>query len=313
MDSERNRYKYIFCGLMSGMLTKTACAPFDRIRLLYQVQPMFANKVGRGNNRKYKGILNTAHVILREEGVVGLWRGNMINTVRGGVCYATKFGVTDITRELLDGIDKNGSPGSFNSVIAGAVAGLIQKSISYPLDVVSVRMALGINTSNLNKECTYRGIFNCVSQIYNREGLCGFFKGFAPTICTGIPYIALQMGLFDFYKRKFKSILEPVESDENLWSNVKNLAIISSLSGSLSGFSALLIVFPGDTVRKRMMNNAISNQNRLYKNSLDCFRTILRSEGVLAYYHGLFPSLLKSIPSGAIQFVSYEIFKHIIL
>lgn len=92
---------------MSGMLTKTACAPFDRIRLLYQVQPMFANKVGRGNNRKYKGILNTAHVILREEGVVGLWRGNMINTVRGGVCYATKFGVTDITRELLDGIDKS--------------------------------------------------------------------------------------------------------------------------------------------------------------------------------------------------------------
>ncbi|EKX72892.1 mitochondrial carrier protein, putative [Theileria equi strain WA] len=362
-ESQKNgkNRSYVVCGLLSGVITKTICAPFDRIRLLYQVQPMFnqfsssygadaannnvsgkpnvsngvnvnqmdktANVLKSGkssSNVKYNGVIKTAKKIIREEGLKGLWRGNVANTIRGGLCYATKFGINDTAREYLkscstlqmwfnkrkmnsvDGKYVGGQNDFILSLLAGASAGLVQKSLTYPLDLISVRMALGINTRSLSKSCKYTGLIDCLSTILRTEGLYGLYKGFTPSMCTGVPYVALQMAFFEFYRKNlFNSIIEK----DNL--SIKQVAFVSSISGSAAGASALLLVFPGDTVRKRMMNNAISSESKLYKDSKYCIRYILRNEGISAFYHGLFPSLLKSLPSGAIQFVMYEILKHL--
>lgn len=322
--------KYIFCGLLSGVITKTICAPFDRIRLLYQVQPMFlqANATSAGESKafKYRGVLRTAEKIVHEEGLKGLWRGNLMNTFRGGVCYATKFGINDGAKERLRTIgslqkwferrvESSSDPaktrernGVILSLMAGGTAGVLQKALSYPLDVVSVRMALGVNTKVLSNNCSYNGIADCIKKIWMTEGVSGFFKGFFPTLCTGVPYVALQMTFFDIYKKQLLSALDYDKDHLNL----KQVAFTSSLAGCAAGFTALSIVFPGDTVRKRMMNNAISSEIQLYKNARHCVSHIARKEGFIAFYYGMFPSLLKSMPSGAIQFVTYEMLKHLI-
>lgn len=41
--------------------------------------------------------------------------------------------------------------GVFGLMKAGLVAGFVQKVVSYPLDFLSVRIALGVNTSTLNE------------------------------------------------------------------------------------------------------------------------------------------------------------------
>ncbi|ORM41377.1 Mitochondrial substrate carrier family protein A [Babesia sp. Xinjiang] len=309
--SKAKNNKYIACGLLSGVITKTICAPFDRIRLLYQIQPMFAQvniaKQEQPGGFKYRGVLRTAQKIIHEEGLTGLWRGNLMNTTRGGLCYATKFGINDGAKERLQsltGVDN----GVTLSLLAGASAGVLQKSISYPLDVMSVRMTLGVNTKVLSSNCTYHSIPDCFFKILRSEGIRGFFKGFLPTLCTGVPYVSLQMTFFDFYKRRFMDLF----GFEKEKLNIKQVAFVSSIAGSAAGFSALSIVFPGDTVRKRMMNNAISNDYQLYRSSRHCVKTIFRCEGISAFYHGMFPSLLKSLPSGAVQFVTYEVLKHLL-
>ncbi|UKJ88941.2 mitochondrial carrier protein [Theileria orientalis] len=321
----KKKHSFVACGLLSGVITKTICAPFDRIRLLYQVQPMFGQYRNDSfqNGRKYKGVLRTAQKIFNEEGFRGLWRGNLANTIRGGICYATKFGMNDTTREYLKTNSilqtwlRNRAYVSSNrvraesqnevlvSLMAGATAGLVQKSLTYPLDLLSVRMALGVNTKHLSTS-TYTGIFDCFSQILKTEGVMGFYKGFSPTMVTGVPYVALQLSFFEFYRKKMREYCSKKDS-----LSIKQIAFMSSLAGSAAGASALFIVFPGDTVRKRMMNNAISSENRLYRNSVCCMKYIIKNEGILAFYHGLFPSMLKSLPSGAIQFLMYEVLKHI--
>ncbi|GBE59921.1 mitochondrial carrier protein [Babesia ovata] len=320
---------YVLCGMLSGVITKTICAPFDRIRLLYQVQPMFAqvnaNSGQHPGSFKYQGVIRTAQKIIGEEGICGLWRGNLMNTIRGGLCYATKFGINDGAKERLRTlavlqnwfdlrVERSENPARTKaqntvilSLLSGASAGMLQKCLSYPLDVMSVRMALGVNTKVLSNNCTYNSIPDCFFKILRSEGIRGFFKGFFPTLCTGVPYVALQMSFFDFYKKKLTAACG--FDKEHL--NIKQVAFISSLAGSAAGFSALCIVFPGDTVRKRMMNNAISDEKRLYRNARHCVKYIFRNEGILAFYYGLFPSLLKSLPSGALQFVMYEVLKHL--
>ena len=43
-----------------------------------------------------------------------------------------------------------------------------------------------------------------------------------------------------------------------------------------------------------------------YEGVIDCFRKILKNEGVTAFYKGLTPNLLKIFPSSGIFFLTYE-------
>ncbi|ETB61133.1 hypothetical protein YYC_02054 [Plasmodium yoelii 17X] len=290
---------------------------------------------------KYQNIIQSLLFIVKEEGILGLWKGNLINTLRGGVVYSAKFGTNDIIKEKYktkkrdentakgiqaehlttvsnnnnssnnSGFEKN-KINYYESVIAGYASGIIQKTLSYPLDLLSIRAALGVNEKYLRqkKTNTEKSIFKIIREIHVNEGFSGFFKGYVPTLLTGVPYVTLQMVFFDLYKNIFQNNFQNnfQKNSSSLWS----VALYSSIAGSLSNVTSLIIVFPGDTVRKRMMNNGIDNNNYIYKNTFHCIKKIYYHEGLKSFYSGLFPSILKCVPSGAIQFMSYEILKYFI-
>lgn len=341
---------------MAAVITKSVCAPFDRIRLLYQVQGMFNGQEDRASGKiphsqkcsaaaavrrvKYGGLVHTAQTIYREEGIVGFWRGNGANIIRGAMVYAMKFGTNDWLKEkmlarqirnvsmqkkdlaydrdaLVRGVSKN-SPsatpdaqqlGTLALMKAGGLAGLAQKAVSYPLDLVTVRIALGVNTSTLGHgKKTYDSILGCITRIKNTEGYVGFYKGFAPTLLTGVPYVMLQMTFFEVIKRRCSPTrTQPRESDAS--PGVLRLLLTSGFAGSLAGVAAQSLVFPGDTVRKRMMSNGIDGRPRIYRSSWDCAVKIFQREGLLGFYSGVLPLCLRAIPSGAVQFASYELCK----
>ncbi|CRG85372.1 mitochondrial carrier protein, putative [Plasmodium relictum] len=315
-------------------------------RFLYSnnIKYMIRNKIGYLNGRrinnqafKYKNIIQSFIYIIKEEGVLGLWKGNLINTIRGGLVYSSKFGTNDIIKEKYKKKKNNGNE-TFNkdekklansnndmknsfeeekkkkkinyyeSIIAGYASGIIQKTVSYPLDLLSIRMALGINEKYLRSNLLYKrkSIFKIIKEINTNEGFVGFFKGFFPTLLTGVPYVTLQMLFFDFYKNIFQNYFSHKSN------SLSSIAFFSSISGSLSNLTSLIIVFPGDTVRKRMMNNGIDNKNYIYKNTFHCIKNIYYCEGFKNFYYGLLPSMLKAIPSGAIQFMSYEVLKYLL-
>lgn len=185
-------------GVVSACVTKTAVAPLDRLRLLYQVQGMMSTQ------SKYTSIYDSIRTIYKEEGAFGLWRGNLTNMMRAAVVYAVKFSTNDIVKGKLQSQNRSvptssktststpdtSTKGSHLSIsellIAGSTAGILQKGLSFPMDMISVRMALGINTSTLNYGGkSYQGIWDCVRRVHSKEGLTGFYKGFGPTLLTG--------------------------------------------------------------------------------------------------------------------------------
>lgn len=46
-----------------------------------------------------------------------------------------------------------------------------------------------------------QSIWSAVKRIHSTEGVRGFYKGFGPTLLTGVPYVMLQMTFFELYKR----------------------------------------------------------------------------------------------------------------
>ncbi|KAI9526859.1 hypothetical protein NQZ68_035132 [Dissostichus eleginoides] len=74
--------------------------------------------------------------------------------------------------------------------------------------------------------------------------------------------------------------------------------------GSVAGAVGATAVYPIDLVKTRMQNQRSSGSlvgELMYKNSFDCFRKVVRYEGLFGLYRGLVPQLLGVAPEKAIK------------
>ncbi|KAK9420266.1 putative EF-hand domain-containing protein [Seiridium unicorne] len=74
------------------------------------------------------------------------------------------------------------------------------------------------------------------------------------------------------------------------------------LLGSLAGAFGAFMVYPIDLVKTRMQNQRGANPGqRLYNNSIDCFRKVIANEGFKGLYSGVLPQLVGVAPEKAIK------------
>lgn len=85
--------------------------------------------------------------------------------------------------------------------------------------------------------------------------------------------------------------------------------IISSLSGSVGGIAQLLISQPLDIIKMRMQSEV---NNRIFKNSWHCARSLILTEGLSAFYKGTTAPFTGVALSSAAQFGVNEICKKLL-
>lgn len=73
--------------------------------------------------------------------------------------------------------------------------------------------------------------------------------------------------------------------------------------GSIAGATGATVVYPIDLVKTRMQNQRAGSYigELMYRNSWDCFKKVIRHEGVLGLYRGLLPQLVGVCPEKAIK------------
>ncbi|KAK4223870.1 putative calcium-binding mitochondrial carrier protein Aralar1 [Podospora fimiseda] len=72
--------------------------------------------------------------------------------------------------------------------------------------------------------------------------------------------------------------------------------------GSIAGAFGAFMVYPIDLVKTRMQNQRGANPGqRLYNNSIDCFKKVVRNEGFRGLYSGVLPQLVGVAPEKAIK------------
>jgi len=74
--SHRAQFIHWACGGISGCVAKTCVAPLDRVKILFQTRNQHYIKDGK------IGVARTLGAIYREEGLLGLWRGNSATLFR---------------------------------------------------------------------------------------------------------------------------------------------------------------------------------------------------------------------------------------
>ncbi|KAK7805177.1 hypothetical protein U0070_004303 [Myodes glareolus] len=192
----------LLSGALAGALAKTAVAPLDRTKIIFQgttaaslTYPLDLVRARMAVTPKemYSNIFHVFIRISREEGLKTLYFG-FTPTVLGVIPYA---GLSFFTYESLKSLHREYSgrpqPYPFERMVFGACAGLIGQSASYPLDVVRRRMQTAGVTGH------QRGsILNTLRSIIREEGAVrGLYKGLSMNWLKGPIAVGISFTTFD--------------------------------------------------------------------------------------------------------------------
>jgi len=168
----------------------------------------------------------------------------------------------------------------YHNIIAGAIAGVTEVLVMYPLDLAKTRLQLQKSVpvtpaAGGAPTVQYTGLMDALANITKQEGFFGMYRGIISPILAEAPKRAIKFTC----NAQYKALI----GDQHTWQHVA--------SGALAGMTEALANCPFEVVKVRMQ--ARENLGE-YKSTGHALVTILRKEGPLALYNGLEPQLWRN-------------------
>lgn len=228
--------------------------------------------------------------MLREGGIISLWRGNGINVLKIGPETALKFMAYEQVKRAIKGEDTR-ELGLYERFVAGSMAGGISQSSIYPLEVLKTRLAL-------RKTGEFSGMVDAAKKIYRQGGLRSFYRGYVPNLIGILPYAGIDLAVYETLKNSYLRTHDKSEQPA-FW--------VLLLCGTASSTAGQVCSYPLALVRTRLQ--AEISPDKSPNTMLGVFKDILSREGVRGLYRGLTPNFLKVAPAVSISYVVYEHFR----
>lgn len=291
-------------GAVSGAVTRFFCQPLDVIKIRFQLQVEPLNHLCRGS--KYWSVSQAACCIVKEEGVLALWKGHIpgqvLSIVYGFVQFISFEVLTQQTWYLLPHLQHDVYRPMVHFV-CGGIAGPLATVFSFPSDVVRTRLVAQ------GEPKVYKNIVHACTAIYTHEGPRSFFKGLSPTLVQIAPHTGAQFACYNILTTIWKKTVQQTSGDGEY---VYLSGTGSLLCGSLAGICAKTFVYPLDVARKRLQIQGFQHGRVGFGKDftclglLDCFWRTVRGETLMGLYKGLWPSILKAAFTTALHFGIYE-------
>ncbi|KAI9473994.1 MAG: mitochondrial carrier domain-containing protein [Benjaminiella poitrasii] len=298
-----------FCGGTAGVVSRVAIAPLDVVKIRMQLQThrthfsFGSKKMMDTSPVKYLNTIQALKTILKEEGIRGLYKGNMPAEYLYLSYSAVEFWAYKELEQRLERWDNKRQllPHTLKTFGCGMIAGCTATTATYPFDLLRTRFAASVRGA----ERGYTTVTRAMIDIYRKEGLIGFYRGLWPAIIQIMPYMGLLFSSYDLFAKGF----EKLRDEQVLTASYKPTH--DMISGALSGLFSKTVVYPFDLVRKRLQMEGTPKIKR--QSWLACLKMVVKQEGFRSLYKGLVPSLVKVGPANAVTFMVFEETKDILL
>ncbi|KAH9988868.1 mitochondrial tricarboxylate transporter [Russula vinacea] len=127
---------------------------------------------------RYRGLLHGTASIVKQEGLLGIYRGLFPVMMRQGANSAVRFTTYTTLKQSVQSRTRTGQalPSSVTFGM-GAIAGLVTVYTTMPLSaVIKTRM------QSLDARAQYRNSFHCAYRIFTEEGVLRFWTGTTPRL-----------------------------------------------------------------------------------------------------------------------------------
>ncbi|TFY56031.1 hypothetical protein EVG20_g9093 [Dentipellis fragilis] len=179
------------------------------------------------------------------------------------------------------------------NMMAGALAGITEHSVMFPIDSIKTRMQVFSTTP----AAVYTGIGNAVTRISSTEGLRVLWRGVSSVILGAGPAHAVHFGTYE----AVKDILGGNRKDKtNQW-------LATSTAGAVATIASDALMNPFDVIKQRMQVHQSE-----FRSMFTCATTVWRNEGLSAFYVSYPTTLAMTVPFTAAQFTVYEQVKSLV-
>ncbi|XP_058068903.1 mitochondrial carrier protein CoAc1 [Magnolia sinica] len=292
--------KELIAGGTAGAFAKTVVAPLERIKILLQT---------RTEGYHSLGVLQSLKKLMKNEGVLGFYKGNGASVLRIVPYAALHFMTYEQYRcWILSNYSALGT-GPFIDLLAGSAAGGTAVLCTYPLDLARTKLAyqvrgpsgsFGHGMNSFQIQPAYHGIKDVFKSVYMEGGVRGLYRGVGPTLIGILPYAGLKFYIYEELKTHV-----PEEHQ-------KSVAMRLSC-GALAGLFGQTFTYPLDVVRRQMqvqsMQSSIQQGDPEFRSTMQGLTTIVHRQGWRQLFAGLSINYVKIVPSVAIGFTAYDMMK----
>ncbi|PVG00874.1 mitochondrial carrier [Serendipita vermifera] len=260
-------------GGTAGAASRTVVSPLERLKIIQQVQG------ASGSSGQYNGVWRSLVRMWKEEGFKGYMRGNGVNCLRIVPYSAVQFTTYEQVKKWIThhGFELN-TP---TRLAAGATAGIVSVTATYPLDLVRARLSVAsASFERLHNSQTAKLAAASASASSTTTSAASGATATAPSAST----IAAT------------STVNPLRTNVvsgSVSAAAKSIHTSISAGASAAASAAAAVRAPPPIPGVWAMT-----------------LKVMREEGgVRALYRGLVPTALGVAPYNGINFAAYELFK----
>lgn len=163
---------------------------------------------------------------------------------------------------------------------------MVEHMAMFPVDTIKTRM-------QILGSCPIKsvGLRQALQSILKTEGPAGLYRGIGAMGLGAGPAHAVYFSVYEMCKKAFSG------------GNPNNTAA-HAVSGVFATVASDAVFTPMDMMKQRLQLSSSP-----YKGVLDCFRTVVREEGLRAFYASYRTTVLMNAPFTAVHFATYEAVK----
>ncbi|CAL1713763.1 unnamed protein product [Somion occarium] len=226
---------------------------------------------------------------LKTHGVRGLYSGCTALMYGNALKAAVRFVSYDHFKHLL--ADKEGKVSPARSLVAGLGAGVMEALFAVtPSETIKTKLIDDAKSPNPK----YRGLLHGTVSIVKEEGIRGVYRGLFPVMMRQGANSAVRFTTYTTLKQFVQSTARPGQQ------------LPTSITfgiGAIAGLVTVYTTMPLDVIKTRMQSLSAQSQ---YRNSFHCAYRIFTEEGLLRFWAGTTPRLVRLMLSGGIVFTIYE-------
>ncbi|XP_053325069.1 mitochondrial glycine transporter isoform X2 [Spea bombifrons] len=264
--------KAFLCGSVSGTCSTLLFQPLDLVKTRLQSHQLSTMRIR-------PGMLNLFLNVIRNENILGLWKGvspSFLRCIPGvGLYFSTLYALKQHYFTEQD-------PTPVESVLLGAGSRTVAGVCMLPFTVVKTRYESG--------KYGYRSVYGALQNIYRTEGPRGLFSGLTATLLRDAPF----SGIYLMFYTQAKTIV-PQEVDPAL------TPLLNFMCGIMAGILASVVTQPADVIKTHMQ---LSHEK--YRWTGQAANYIFKNHGLAGFFRGGLPRALRRTLMAAMAWTVYE-------
>ncbi|EFA02052.1 mitochondrial ornithine transporter 1 [Tribolium castaneum] len=275
-------------GFLGGIALVYVGQPLDTVKVKMQTFPSL-----------YNNMIDCFMKTLRADGIYrGLYAGTVpalaANITENSVLFLC-YGFCQKFIQKVSYTEHVADLSMMQNATAGFLASFFSSVAICPTELLKCKLQAMFETQKQQEMQGFKvvrvGPMKLAAQILKTEGPLGFFHGLVPTLVREMPGYFFFFGTYEGTRTL---LARPGESKDDIG------LFKTMVAGALGGMSFWTLTYPVDVAKSRIQ---VTNSKM---NMVAMILQISRREGFRQLYNGLTPTLVRTIPSTATLFATYE-------